>query len=274
MVKKKAIEAAKPKRSDSPKSKIVSGRVRNSSTASTRSVREDDLVNYPLIPDPSNDYVGRSHDPRTGYQGSPLRPGGSRSNSSSNIRNLAGGPPVYVPYMQGQRYVSMPEGPYHRRVESAQARLRADSNRSDRSDQSRARSRSNSNMRPYPIDQLSNPAFATRPPRFDPTDSRFGSPSRRSPYGQPPLSRRTSDDFYGHDEPEVSHYMVSGSERSNSDSDGSLHEGGVSLDVKDRPTTTTGYTIKTRSAAAAASPATKASTTSKSTANKAAMRRR
>lgn len=270
--KHKTIEASKPKRGDSPKAKAGQGRVRNRSTASNRSVREDDLISYPVPTDPTYDFVGHAVDPRPPYQGSPLRPGGSRSSSSSNIRQMAAGPPIFAPYYQGQRYVPMPDGPYHRRVESAQGRLRADSARSE------SRSRSNSNVKAYPLDQLPNPTQAGRAPRFDPADPRFGSPSRRvvsgSPYGRPPVSRRPSDEMFLPDETEVSGYMVSASSRSSSDSDSSFHDQGVAVDVTENPGTKTGYSIKTRSAAAASASSSKARSSPKSGGNKAAMRRR
>ena len=266
---RKAIEASKKKRSDSPKSKSVEGRARNRSNASTRSARDDDLVSYPVPRDPDYEYVGRpGHEP---YQGSPLRPGGSRSNSYSNMRGAGGPPPMYAPYYQNQRFVSMPEGPYHRRGDSTAARVRADSSRSDQS----SRSRSNSHLRNMPLDQLPNPNQQARAPRFDPSDPRFGSPSRRvvsgPPYGAP-MSRRQSDEMFLHvppDDAEVQHYMVSSSSRSSSDSDGSYNGVPVDVDVTERPGTRTGYGIKTRSAAAASGTAKR----SKSGA-KAAVRRR
>lgn len=270
--KQKTIEATKKKRSDSPKAKPVQGRVRNRSNASTHSAREDDLVTYSIPGEPAYDYVGRPGDGRPGYQGSPLRPGGSRSNSSSNLRQFVGAAPVFAPYYQGQRYVSMPEGPYHRRAESAQTRLRADSGRSE------PRSRSNSNLKPYPLDQFPNPTQAGRAPRFDPSDPRFGSPSRRivsgSPYGRPPISRQQSDEMFLPDDAEVMGYMVSDSSRSASDSDGSYHDHGVTVDVAEKPGSKKGYSIKTRSAAAASGSPSKSATSSHSGGSKATVRRR
>lgn len=272
---RKTIENNKKKRADSPKARMKEGRVRNHSNVSTRSARDDDLITYPLPNEPDYGYIGRplypnlSGDPRPGYQGSPLRPGGSRSNSYSNIRQMAGPPPMYAPYYQNQRIVSMPEGPYHRRGESAAARLRADSGRSDAT----SRSRSNSHMRNMPVDQLPNPAQTIRAPRFDPNDPRFASPSRRYvPWQGAPLSRQQSDEMSLPDEPEVMNYIVSDASRSSSESDGTgaYYEPDipVTVDVTEKPNTKTGYTIKTRSAAAA-------SGTSKSKSGaKAAMRRR
>jgi len=262
--KPKAIEASKKKRSNSPLARPVEGRIRNKSNASTRSARDDrdDLVSYPLPQDPDYGYDGRAAEPRaTPYQGSPLRPGGSRSNSSSNIRQVAGGQPMYAPYYQGQRYVSMPEGPYHRRGESNQSRVRADSAYSE----SRSRSGSNGNLQNIPLDSLPNPAHTSRAPRFDPSDPKYGSPNRRgvsgssagygTPPAQPGIFRRQSDEMYLADDTEVLSYMVSnsGASRSNSDSDRSYHESErpLEVNVQEKPGTKTGYAIKTRSAAAA-----------------------
>jgi len=259
-VKQKTIEGGKKKRSDSPKARPVEGRARNRSNASSRSARDDrdELVSYPLPQDSDYGYISRATDPRAvPYQGSPLRPGGSRSNSASNVRQVGGGSPMYAPYYQGQRYVSMPEGPYHRRGESNQGRLRADSALSG----SRSRSGSNANIRDIPLDQLPNPTQAGRAPRFDPSDPRYASPGRRvvsgpyAGYGPPPpqpgTSRRQSEDMFLQDDTEVLGYMVSGSSRSNSDSDGSYYDRPVEVNVQEKPGTKTGYAIKTRSAAAA-----------------------
>ena len=258
--KQKTIKAGKEKRSNSPKSKPVEGRVRNRSNASARSAKDDrdELISYPLPQDPDYGYISRAADPRAvPYQGSPLRPGGSRSNSSSNIRQAVGAP-MYAPYYQGQRYVSMPEGPVHRRGESTQSRLRADSTYSE----SRSRSGSSGNIRNIPLDQLPSPNHAGRAPRFDPLDPRYGSPRRRvvsgppvgygPPPPQPSMSRRQSDEMFMPDDTEVLGYMVSASSRSNSDSDGSYYDRPVEVNVQDKPGTKTGYAIKTRSAAAAA----------------------
>ncbi|KAK5076858.1 hypothetical protein LTS08_006029 [Lithohypha guttulata] len=251
---RKAAEASTKNRGTSPKARLSEGRVRNHSNASSRSAREDDLPTYPIPQD--SGHTGRPFHPpdmRAGYQGSPLRPAGSRSNSYGNIRQTVGPPPLYAPYYQNQRFASMPEGPYHRRGESAAStRLRADSGRSDQS----SRSRSNSQLRSYPVDQLPNLTQTARAPRFDPNDPRFASP-RPSPGRRPrgSGSRRQSDDLYPSlaDEPEVINYMVSGSSRSSSDSDGTgpYHEPTVTVEVAEKPGAKAGYSMKTRSAAAA-----------------------
>lgn len=258
--KQKTIEAGKKKRGDSPKARPVEGRARNRSNASSRSARDDrdELVSYPLPQDPDYGYIGRATDPRAvPYQGSPLRPGGSRSNSSSNIRQMGGGPPMYAPYYPGQRYISMPEGFYHRRGESTPSRLRADSALSG----PRSRSGSIANTRDIPLDQLPNPTQAGRAPRFDPLDPRYASPGRRvvsgsyASYGPPPpqagITRRQSDDMFLQEGTEVLDYLASGSSRSNSDSDGSYYDRPVEVNVQEKPGSKTGYAIKTRSAAAA-----------------------
>ena len=268
---KKAIEASKSKRSDSPKARKVGGRVRNASNASSRSARDDE-VNYPIPSDSEYSHAGRvAHaELRNSYQGSPLRPVGSRSNSYSNIRNMPGVPPLYAPYYQNQRIVSHSEVPHHSRTASRH-RDRADSGRSDYS----SRSRSNSHLRTVPIDHLPNPSHTGRVPRFDPADPRFASPRRRvvsgPPYGAP-ISRRQSDEMFlgvPHD-PEVMHYRVSEPPSpSTSGSEGSLYEPPVTVEVTEKHGSKSGSFVKTRSAAANSS----AKSTSKSN-TKAAVRRR
>ena len=221
----KAIESAKKKQVASPRTRPVAGRVRNPSDVSTRSTREDDLVNYQIPQEPDYDYVGRPHSgSRSSRHGSPRQPR-SRTNSSQNIRQPPG--PIFAPYYPSpSRYVSMPEGPYHRRMESTSSRYsRFDSGEApDVAHYPRSRSNSNMNLRSYPLEQLPNPMHASRAPRFDPSDPRYASPSRRVVSGSSaPMHRRPQDELFMPNDPEVMSYLAPSS-RSNSDSDGSFHD--------------------------------------------------
>lgn len=260
----KSSEASKKQRSDSPKTKSAEGRARNRSNASTRSLRqEDDPVSYPVPPPfpPDYGYAGHPYpaypmypmyppDPRfPPYQGSPLRPGASRTNSYQNMRQMGG--PIYPPapptyYPQNQRYVSMPEGPYYRYPDPAMNRMRADSSHSSRSNSS-----VNVPMASYPIDQFP-PTPSTHAPRFNAQDPRSGgSPARRAvsdPRGNPTpqRSRRPSDELFIPEHND--HDAASSSSRGRSDSDGSYHDQAVEVEVLEKPSAKGGYTVKTRSA--------------------------
>lgn len=270
---RKAIETSKKKRSDSPKARPVESRVRNRSDASTGSGREDDLVSYPIPADLDHGHFHRSaypSDSRSSYQGSPLRPAGSRSNSYSNIRQPTG-PPMYAPYYQNQRIVSNPEN-FHHRPDPYAHRSRADS---DQRSVHSSRSRSNSHLRTMPGDQVPYPSHSGRPTRFDPNDPRFGSPSSRRVVSGPPydapLSRRGSDELFLNvpHEPEVMNYRLSSKppSRSSSESDGSLYEAPITVDVTEKPGSKSGYAVKTKSGATTTSSKSKSNT-------KAAVRRR
>lgn len=109
--KARAIEASKKKRPNSPKSqKLADGRVRNSSNASTRSVRDDEeFVNFKIPEEPfqrEQDFaqLRRTSTPAQFYQyssyyGSPLRPG-SRTASTQSLRGMP--PAAYAPYYQNR----------------------------------------------------------------------------------------------------------------------------------------------------------------------------
>lgn len=287
----KSSEAGKKQRSDSPKTKPGQGRARNRSNASTRSTRqEDDLVAYPVPPQPDYGYPGHPAypaypayppvypmyppDPRFAYQGSPLRPGASRANSYQNMRQMAApmyppAPPAYYP--QSQRYVSMPEAPYYGYPDPNMNRMRADSTHSSRSNSS-----VNVPMANYPVSQFPNPTPKSRARRSDPPDPRSGgSPARRPVSGNkgnptPQRSRRPSDELFI---PDPDDRDTSGSSRGRSDSDGSYHDQEVDVEVLEKSSAKGGYTVKTRSATKAGPTKSTGSAKTKTGAAKAVRRR-
>ena len=254
--KSKATETKKsnktPSRSinNSPKPKVIQGRERNKSSASTRSNRDEPTLPYPTLPEDDYEYAGgRLPHVSQGYyrQGLLSRPG-SRSGSSHSLRQSQ-----YVqqphPYSTS-RYVSMPATP----DDVSAARRGSNSSRASRPDPSEPdwepRARSNSSLVNIPLDQLPYQAHTGRAPRFDPSDPRFASPQRRTASGPATMASqygRPQDELFLPDErPEVMRYLASSDDEDDDD-----YDQGVQVNVVERPTGD--YGIQTRSSAAARS---------------------
>lgn len=229
---------------NSPAPKAIEPRRGGKSSASAR---EPAQAPYPTLPDESYGLGNGAlvYAPQ-GYYGAPVvRPSssssrpGSRTASSQSLRPQQSQTPPLAqyqhPYQQG-RYFSNPDTyPGHPAPGGTPAYARPDP-----SDPNwEPRTRSNSSLVSYPIEQFNHGTYLSQgpaPPRFDPNDPRFASPQAKRVTSGPPDIYMANPSIYRQPQDQHMYPLTNGMHASRYEVDRTSDEdGGMQVEVTEKP---------------------------------------